>query len=284
MKKIIFWLSMHCICLQAFAQDPLQFYPNNPTIAKNKQFDLVNFEVNDSTYAVIYGAAAHSPISFYTTLQGGNLLLATEANSLGYVKTAFASNNSAALVTALGLLNTNKVQVNHFINKEFILNQIQMEHANGKTKISWQAIAQAEINFYIIKTKNTPTENIVTTKLVKQQPPNSYLYEEAFEENCSYQIEVLKSSTNIIRYTSPVLHQTTENNFLVYPSPTTCNLNVALNNSFSGGIFKIFNMAGTQLITGYIDGQNIKPISVVELPIGLYLFSINGNTQTFIKQ
>ena len=74
------------------------------------------------------------------------------------------------------------------------------------------------------------------------------------------------------------------NNFEIqlYPNPVTNQLNIKSNKRLIGALYSVYDKTGKSILTGKINTEN-SIIDVSNLPSGIYLLNIEGNTKQHFK-
>jgi len=84
-------------------------------------------------------------------------------------------------------------------------------------------------------------------------------------------------------FTTDILSSEIENNFLIYPNPTSENINIQFNQAAENTRITLYNAMG-QKLQSQIISQKFATFSLQNLPEGFYMIEISTKDRTFVKK
>ena len=258
----------------------LKFHPT-VKIPDFHHFELSCFQVDDMVYAQIENAQPNSTAQFYSTIHGGKMLSIKKMDNQGNLQTTFAADAVPGF-----MLNTETKFVQHFNEKEFILNNLQAKKLDNQIELTWAAktLNDAHISFEILKSLNGGDFTIVNTLIAANtEQMTDYTFDDAYAVNAIYKIRVVKNNA-IYRYTSPEYNTNVIAAFNCYPTLTTDVVHVdATTGIIAVEPYQIINVAGIVVASGNLN-MNKNIIDVSQLENGIYFIHTSQFNQKFVKE
>jgi hypothetical protein len=264
----------------------IKLHPEKPELTTQNKFSAACFQIADVVYTVIENAKPNTSIEYYSTIHGGKLVANCTTDKLGFAQKVFSAKAVPGFAINKPTADSREGFVEHFIEKEFVLEKFEALRNGNTISLNWNANASTKnnITFEILKSTDGKNYSVINTQQANSiEAMNTYTFTENFNATSSYKLRIIKNNL-ITRYTSEPLNADANKSFKVYPTISNTSIHVdASDNTIEVTPFYIINVSGEILKNGILDkAQN--EVAINELVAGVYFIQIGTKTQKFVKE
>jgi hypothetical protein len=264
----------------------IKLHPEKPELTTQNKFSAACFQIADVVYTVIENAKPNTPIEYYSTIHGGKLVANCITDNSGFVQKVFSVKSVPGFAINKSVQNSNQGFVEHFIEKEFVLEKFEAQRNGNTISLNWNANSSVKntITFEILKSTDGKNYSVINTQQANSSEGlSTYTFTENFNVTSCYKLRIIKNNL-ITRYTSEPLNADANKSFKVYPTVSSTNIHIdASDNTIEPKPFYIINVSGEILKNGILDkAQN--EVAINELVAGVYFIQIGTKTQKFVKE
>lgn len=267
----------------------ISFSGNSFATDNTKSLRAVYYEVEETLVYEVSGCVPGSDIAFYSNRGGGVHMKDATVDNNGCGRIIADKKFTPALVANTDHKNGTGVAGSGTVcmigEKEFALNNMQIESDERKILLSWDVSVRDknEYVFEVLKSTNGAAYELQTTLMPSALAMVSYSYTDDVKSDDFVSYEIRISGKNGVNYTSRPLIPGNGDDFLLYPTVTTDQVYIRVNDRMQTASYNIIDMQGKTVMSGKLDGMQ-SGISVKSFAAGDYIFQVATPGQKSIKK
>ena len=146
----------------------------------------------------------------------------------------------------------------------------------------WDTAGAGSVNWNSVDSTSSPSQDVWSATALTNTSTDSMMICVVPAPPCSCpQVCITQainpgSNTIALCYGVGINEIVKENNFSVYPNPTENKINVKVDATLLGSVYKVYDNTGKSVLSGKINSENTI-IELSDLSAGIYLFSVGEN-------
>ncbi|MEY2829465.1 MAG: hypothetical protein RIQ33_1323 [Bacteroidota bacterium] len=264
----------------------IKLHPEKPELSTQNKFSANCFQVGEMVYSVIENAIPNSSLQFYSTIHGGKLIAQCKTDDIGFSQMAFSVKAMPGFTINRLAGNAHDGFVEHFIEKEFVLESFEAQKNGTTISLNWKANASSknQITFEILKSTDGKNFTVIHSQLANNsEQVSNYNFTETFNATSSYRLRIIKNGKTI-RYTTSAINSAINSIYNIYPTLSSTTIHIDSNDDIIEPTpYYIINVSGEILQRGTLDKVK-NEVAINELTAGIYIIQIGTVSKKFIKE
>jgi hypothetical protein len=152
----------------------------------------------------------------------------------------------------------------------------------------WSVSGAGSVNWNSVDSTSSPSQDVWSATALTNTSTDSMVICVVPAPPCTCPQVCIKQAINPGAYTIQLCYGVgineivKENNFSVYPNPTDNKINVKVDATLLGSVYKVYDNTGKSVLSGKINSENTI-IELSDLSAGIYLFSVGENMKRSFK-